>query len=147
MEMRDHVRNVEVRLHSSIRHPGQEEETHEMRLAGELIHKKGKAYLKYEEQQGGQRVSTIVKLGAEEALILRGGAVSMRLPFAVGEERFGTYGSEPALLELLVKTNVLDYTKKADDTEGRFSVQYELHAEGALLGIYELMITYMEGIQ
>ena len=30
MESRDHERDVEIRLHSSIRHPEQEQETHEM---------------------------------------------------------------------------------------------------------------------
>lgn len=147
MDLQDRVRTVAIRLHSSIQHPGQEKETHEMHLTGELIDKKGKTYLRYEEQQDGSRVSTTIKFGEEESLILRGGAVSMRLPFAINEERMGTYGSGPATFDLLVKTNGLEISKNADDTRGRFDVQYELHGEGALLGTYELTITYMEGTQ
>ena len=40
MESRDHERDVEIRLHSSIRHPEQEQETHEMSLAGTVHSKK-----------------------------------------------------------------------------------------------------------
>lgn len=147
MDLQDRVRTVAIRLHSSIRHPGQEKETHEMHLTGELIDKKGKTYLRYVEQQDESRVLTTIKLGVEESLILRSGAVSMRLPFAISEERMGTYGTGPATFDLLVKTTELNYTKEVDDTGGRFDVQYELHGDGALLGTYELTITYMEGTQ
>ena len=147
MESRDHERDVEIRLHSSIRHPEQEQETHEMSLAGQLIQKNGTSYLKYEELQNGDRIRTTVKLGAEEAVILRSGAVKMRLPFSKDGERAGTYGSGPAAFGLLVKTNELSYTAEQDDSGGRFNVHYELHAEGSLLGTYELTITYTEGTQ
>ena len=39
------------------------------------------AYLRYEEAMEEGSVRTIVKMAAEEALILRNGAVKMRLPF------------------------------------------------------------------
>lgn len=141
METQDRVRNVDIQLHSSIRHPGQDQEIHELSLTGQLIEKKGTYYLKYEEQQNGQSVQTTVKMGTEDALIFRSGAVSMRLPFIVKGERAGNYGSGPASFSLLVKTTRLDFEEQA----GRFHVAYELHAEGSLLGAYELTITYTEG--
>ncbi|MFJ7934264.1 DUF1934 domain-containing protein [Sporosarcina sp. NPDC096371] len=141
METQDRVRKVDIQLHSSIRHPGQEQEIHELSLTGQLIEKKGKRYLKYEEQQNGREVMTTVKMGAEDALILRSGAVTMRLPFILDGERPGTYGSGPASFDLLVKTTQLECSEQT----GRFRVAYELHAEGSLLGIYELTITYTEG--
>ncbi|WP_318616953.1 DUF1934 domain-containing protein [Sporosarcina sp. YIM B06819] len=141
METQDRVCNVDIQLHSSIRHPGQDQEIHELSLTGQLIEKKGNYYLKYEEQQNGQSVQTTVKMGAEDALILRSGAVKMRLPFIQDGERLGTYGSGPASFNLLVKTTDLDFRQQAQ----RFRVAYELHAEGSLLGLYELTITYTEG--
>jgi uncharacterized beta-barrel protein YwiB (DUF1934 family) len=118
-----------------------------MSLAGQLIHKKGTSYLKYEELQSGKRVLTTVKLGAEDALILRSGAVTMRLPFTVNDDRAGTYGNGPAMFDLLVKTNGLAFTEEKNNSGGHFNVHYELHAEGSLLGTYELTITYTEGTQ
>ena len=141
METQDRVRNVDIQLHSSIRHPGQDQENHELSLTGQLIEKKGSYYLKYAEQQNGQSVQTTVKMGAQDALILRSGAVSMRLPFILKGERPGTYGNGPASFNLLVKTTELEFNQQA----GQFRVAYELHAEGSLLGTYELTITYTEG--
>ncbi|WP_203248410.1 DUF1934 domain-containing protein [Sporosarcina beigongshangi] len=142
METQDRVRKVDIQLHSSIRHPGQDQESYEMNLAGQLIEKKGIHYLKYEEEQNGQLVLTTVKMGAKDALIFRSGAVKMRLPFISKGERPGNYGNGPASFNLLVKTTHLDFNEQL----GRFHVAYELHAEGSLLGTYELTITYTEGI-
>jgi uncharacterized beta-barrel protein YwiB (DUF1934 family) len=146
MESREKERNVKIRLHSSIRHPGQDEEKHELTATGLLIEKAGKSYLKYEEeQQSGKPIQTIVKLDSTDALIMRRGAVNMRLPFIKAGERPGTYGNGPATFDLVVKTGKLDFTKQEDNSGGRFNVNYDLHAEGSLLGTYELTITYTEG--
>lgn len=40
VETQDRVRKVDIQLHSSIRHPGQDQESHEMNLVGQLIEKK-----------------------------------------------------------------------------------------------------------
>lgn len=132
-------KQVEVLLRSTIRHAGQEAESHELKSAGELTVKAGKTYLRFEEKQNGQQVRTIVKLAQEDAFIMRSGAVQMRLPFTPGEIRSGTYGNGPASFQLLVKT------KKLEVTDDRFTAHYELHAEGALLGKHELTIYYTEG--
>ncbi|MER2088514.1 MAG: DUF1934 domain-containing protein [Sporosarcina sp.] len=145
MESREKERNVKIKLQSSIRHPGQDEEKHELNATGLLIEKAGKPYLKYEEEQGGKRIQTIVRLDSSDALIMRRGAVNMRLPFIEAGERSGTYGNGPAAFDLVVKTEKLDFTERKDGSGGRFNVNYNLHAEGSLLGTYELTITYTEG--
>lgn len=147
METRDSERAVKIRLHSSIRHPEQDEETHELMATGLLINKAGKSYLKYEEQQNGQRIQTTVKLDATDGFIMRRGAVNMRLPFRENGERAGTYGNGPASFNLLVKTNALAFSEEKEGAAGQFTVNYDLHAEGALLGMYKLTITYTEGTQ
>ena len=145
METQKKDRNVLIRLYSSIRHPDQDEEKHELTANGLLIEKAGKSYLKYEEQQSGKSIQTIVKLDSTDALIMRRGAVTMRLPFVAAGERLGTYGSGPATFDLVVKTDKLEFTEQKDKSGGRFNVNYDLHAEGSLLGTYELTITYTEG--
>ncbi|HJF33180.1 MAG TPA: DUF1934 domain-containing protein [Sporosarcina psychrophila] len=145
MESREKERYVKIKLHSSIRHPGLDEEKHEVNAKGLLIEKAGKSYLKYEEQQSGNSVQTIVKLDSANALIMRRGAVTMRLPFVKAGERPGTYGSGPATFDLVVKTEKLDFTENEDRSGGRFNVIYDLLAEESLLGTYNLTITYTEG--
>ncbi len=117
-----------------------------MNATGLLIEKAGKSYLKYEEQQNGNRIQTTVKMDAKDALIMRSGAVTYAaclLLQPVNDQ--GTYGSGPATFDLVVKTDKLEFTEKEDNSGGRFNVHYELHAEGSLLGTYELTITYTEG--
>ncbi|WP_339252024.1 DUF1934 domain-containing protein [Sporosarcina sp. FSL W8-0480] len=139
MKSNSEGRNVRVQLQSSIRHDGQTADNHELTASGILIEKAGKTYLQFEENTDGQQVRTTVKLDKPDALIMRTGAVQMRLPFTVGEIRPGTYGAGPATFDLFVKTTKLEVT------ENRFTAHYELHAEDALLGIHEMTIHYTEG--
>nr|WP_255723434.1 DUF1934 family protein [Sporosarcina sp. ACRSL] len=134
-------RNVDVRLQSAIRHVGQAADKHELTASGSIIEKAGKAYLQFTENVNGQQVRTTVKLDQKDALIMRTGAVQMRLPFSIGDMRPGTYGSGPATFDLLVKTTKLEV--RPDE----FIAHYELHSEGTLLGTHELTITYTEGQQ
>lgn len=139
MESNKEGRNVDVRLQSTIRHVGQAADKHQLKAEGTLLEKAGKTYLRFVEDLNGQQVQTTVKLEEGDALIMRSGAVQMRLPFTQGEMRPGTYGSGPATFDLLVKTTKLEVGAE------KFTAHYELHAEGALLGRHELIITYTEG--
>lgn len=138
------AKEVSIKLQSSIQHPGQQKETHALETTGRYIQKAQTSYLKYEEISNGDKIDTTVKIMNDEALILRSGAVQMRLPFVVDEEKPGTYGNGPAALRLNVKTTALDFTQQA--ASGTFNVMYELHASDGLLGTYEITITYSEGI-
>jgi len=145
MESKEIGRPVFIRLQSSIRHPGQDEEIHELETTGRYIERANTSYLKYDEIANDQEIRTTVKMGNNDALIMRSGAVDMRLPFIADGEKPGDYGNGPANFKLLVKTNRLELTEHQDGSGGQFGVAYELHAEGSLLGIYELLITYTEG--
>lgn len=135
---------VQVQLHSSIQHPGQEKETHKIQAIGRLTEKSGSVYLQYEEGQDNEKIGTILKMNAEEALIMRSGAIKMRLPLVENEERQGEYRNGPVALKLQVKTTHLVFNKETGQ-KGSFQAAYELHAEGSIVGLYELSITYSEG--
>ncbi|WP_432363596.1 DUF1934 domain-containing protein [Sporosarcina sp. UB5] len=139
MESNKKDRNVDVRLQSTIRHVGQAADKHELEASGTLIEKAGKTYLQFVEDLNGEQVRTTVKLEKGDALIMRNGAVQMRLPFSLGDMRPGTYGNGPATFDLLVKTTKLEVGPD------KFIAHYELHGEGGLLGEHELNITYTEG--
>lgn len=131
-----------VQLHSVIQHPDQQAETHTMQATGEIIEKKGQQYLLFEERiEGMPAVRTTVKLHPDDAFIMRKGGVQMRLPFRQDDIRFGTYGNGPAVMDLAVHTNQLNWVP------GSFTVAYDLHSDGSLLGKYKLTITYAEVTQ
>ena len=75
------AKDVSIKLQSSIQHPEQEKEVHLLELTGRYIKKAQTSYLKYEETTNGEKINTTVKIMDDEALILRSGAVNMRLPF------------------------------------------------------------------
>lgn len=143
MESKKISQPVGIRLHSSIQHPGQEIETHELQTTGLLIEKATAFYLKYDEDHHGDNIQTTLKMSDVDALIMRSGAVKMRLPFDAEQNRAGEYGNGPATFALQVKTNHLEFIKEPKG--GQFNVHYELHTEGSLLGTYKLNITYTEG--
>lgn len=138
-------RPVQIRLHSSIQHPGQEKEVHEVQVTGLYIEKPNAVYLKYDDKQNGEDIQTTVKMSTDDALIMRGGAVSMRLPFSLNVERLGEYRSGPAQFKLGVKTSLIEFTRQAGGLGGKFKVHYELVDEGTSVGTYELTMIYMEG--
>lgn len=131
-------RHVNVKLHSTIKHDESSADTHELTAKGKLIEKGGKTYLRFEESQDGQKVHTTVKLDEEDTIIMRSGAVNMRLPFTAGSTRLGSYGAGPASFNLFVKTERLQVQ------EGSIFAHYTLHADDTLLGTHELTITYTE---
>ena len=146
MDLKELAQTVHIRLHSSIQHPGQDKETHEIKTTGRYIEKAGTAYLKFIEQQNGEGIQTTVKMGNDQALILRSGPLKMRLPFFRDTDRPGEYKNAQANFKLNVRTKHLEFIKEETSTEGRFSVHYELYTADSLLGKHELSITYSEGI-
>lgn len=137
--------SVRIRIQSAIQHPEQSEETHVIEANGRYIEKAGKAYLQYDELQDGQKIQSTVKLESENAFIMRTGAVKMRLPFSLEGDKPGEYGNAHTHFRLMVRTKSLAFTEERPGIGGQFSVAYELHAEGSLLGTYKLLITYSEG--
>jgi len=78
---------VNIKLISTIRPIDGESESQEMWLTGQLLEKAGSLYLKYEEVLDDKIIHTTMKLGNERALIMRAGAVNMRLPLNIWNNR------------------------------------------------------------
>ncbi|SOB89675.1 uncharacterized beta-barrel protein YwiB [Ureibacillus xyleni] len=140
-------KNVKIKLNSTIRPTDGETENYEMWLNGSFIEKSGKAYLRYTEVHEDHTVRTTVKMGSEQALILRNGGVNMRLPFNCDHIENGHY--ETQMGSLPINTNTLslihEENSKEDVVSGRFKVQYDLIISGQSVGKYTLEIQYSEG--
>lgn len=139
----ENKKSVKIKLATTIRHPEQEEETFELWVEGFLQEKNNQQFLSYVEVQEHGEVRTIVRMGEDEGLVLRGGAVNMRLPLVPREMRMGNYDGGYGSIPMDVKTHQLQF--KPD--EGMFSVKYELLANDQSVGEYKLQFTYTEVAQ
>ncbi|MFJ7731267.1 DUF1934 domain-containing protein [Lysinibacillus sp. NPDC097231] len=133
---------VNIKLISTIRPIEGEFESYEMWLTGQLLEKAGSMYLKYEEVQEGKTIRTTMKLGNKRALIMRAGAVNMRLPLNIIEQQTGHYESEFGSMPLVIQTKEMTFIKRA--VSGDFHVQYDLLMGGQSVGNYTLDITFTE---
>jgi uncharacterized beta-barrel protein YwiB (DUF1934 family) len=137
---------VKIHLRTDIQH-GDEKDSFELIAFGRYYKKGNSAYLKYDEVQEEGTVHTIVKMASENALILRSGAVKMRLSFDEAHELNGSYETEIGTLLLTTTTNKLKYKEDEENKSGEFQVQYELHMQGSSVGQYQMVISFKEEAQ
>ncbi|MGK7376526.1 DUF1934 domain-containing protein [Planococcus sp. 1R117A] len=130
---------VKIKLTTIIRQPDTEEQLMELWSHGTLTIKNDRRYLQYEEQLEELLIRTTVKLSENEAVIMRSGALQMRLPFLLHKEQTGNLTNEQGTFMLTTKAHELTIS----DT--RFKVRYDLAMGSAHVGEYEMEIQFMEG--
>ncbi|MDN7244799.1 DUF1934 domain-containing protein [Planococcus shenhongbingii] len=130
---------VKIKLTTIIRQPDAEEQLMELWSHGTLTIKNDRRYLQYEEQLEELLIRTTVKLGENEAVIMRSGGLQMRLPFLLHKEQTGNLTNEQGTFMLTTKAHELTIS----DT--RFKVRYDLAMGSAHAGEYEMEIQFMEG--
>lgn len=134
--------NVKIKLISSITPTEGEEERYEMWLHGTLVERAGTPYIKYEEVQENQKIETTIKCTSEKALILRSGAVKMRLPLNSVAVQDGHYENMYGQIPLQTKTTTLLFEQ--EENKGRFLANYDLLINGESVGHYKLELQYQE---
>ncbi|MEH7011185.1 DUF1934 domain-containing protein [Neobacillus niacini] len=119
-----------------------QQETFELMVFGTYLEKGNSAYLRYEEAMEEGSVRTIVKMAANNALILRGGAIKMRLPFELNRKLNGSYEMPFGQFATVTKAKRIDYSY--ENGKGRFCVLYDFSMEGAPTSTYQLEIAFQE---
>lgn len=138
--MTDEQMPVKIKVKTDVEHEG-ENETFELSLFGRLFKKNGSTFLKYDEVQDEGVVHTIVKLAEESALILRSGALKMRMIFEQGEQLNGSYESQYGTL--LITTDTINFTHEINDIgTGQALLTYKLLMQGDPVGTYMMNIYY-----
>lgn len=132
-------KSVKIKLTTTIRQPGSEEQVMELRAEGVLTEKGGRRYLQYEERQDELDIRTTVKLGEQDAVVMRSGGLQMRLPFLLDKEQTGNLRNGEGSFMLTTKAHELVVT------ESRFRVRYDLALGNDYVGEYEMEIQFMEG--
>ena len=125
---------------------GKESDSFELVSFGRYYEKGDAVFLKYDEVQEDGTTHTIVKITDGQALILRSGAVKMRMAFNESEELNGSYESQLGTLMLTTKTKKLSHIQKDSALEGEFNLSYKLIMQGSAVGDYNMTITYKEEV-
>ncbi|WP_409272548.1 DUF1934 domain-containing protein [Neobacillus sp. SCS-31] len=116
--------------------------------ANGFFYKKGSGvYLQYEEILEEGSIRTILKMDSGEALLLRSGAVKMRMPFRLGEETRGSYNTQYGTLPVAAVTDRLAQAIRENGRGGMFMLKYDLQIAGSPAGTYSLAITFEEEME
>ena len=134
--------NVKIKLVSTIIPTGGEREAVEMSLQGSKVERAGISYLRYDEVHEDASIRTTVKLTNDNAVIMRSGQISMRLPLNIEQCERGHYENIHGSFPIEVKTYVLKHEAAA--TSGQFDATYDLIIGGQTVGNYTLQISYSE---
>jgi uncharacterized beta-barrel protein YwiB (DUF1934 family) len=129
---------VKINVKTTIDH----DETFELMVFGTYFEKGNAAYLRYEETVEEGSVRTIVKMAHNDALILRGGAIKMRLPFELNRKLNGSYEMPFGQFATVTKARRIDYSY--ENGKGHFGVLYDFSMEGAPKSTYQLEIAFQE---
>jgi uncharacterized beta-barrel protein YwiB (DUF1934 family) len=113
-------------------------EPFELTAFGRYSEKGDSTYLQYDEMMPEGTIHTTVKLKNGEVLILRKGAVDMRLHFITNKKTPGTFHTEHGTM--LTEAD----TKKVTIDEGQVEVRYDLSIQGSPAGTYHMNIQYEE---
>ena len=134
MRLANHEIPVKIKVKTTI----DEQESFELMVFGRYHQKEGASFLQYEEVLEEGSVRTIVKVAEDEALILRGGAVKMRLPFRLHKKMRGSYEMPFGTFETLTMA------KKIEHSDGLIAILYDFTMQGSPAGTYHLEITFQE---
>ncbi|WP_335871434.1 DUF1934 domain-containing protein [Bacillus sp. 2205SS5-2] len=136
---------VKIHLTTDITQEG-EKESISFTTFGRYYQKGGASFLKYEEVLEEGTVRTIVKIKEDTGLILRGGAVKMRLAFQRESAMNGSYESPHGTFLLETKTRNLRH-KQQSDSNGEILLTYDLSMQGTVVGTYKMKLTYKEDVE
>src|SRR5690606_27043141 len=135
---------VKIKVKTDIRN-GNDKETYELIAFGRYYKKENTRLLQYDEAMEEGTVKTTIKLTEEEGLILRNGAVKMRLPFKRNKKQTGSYHTPYGILEMGTLTKSLDHQFDEKTNSGMIEFLYELKIQDAPVGTYHLIINFEKG--
>ncbi|WP_102348200.1 DUF1934 domain-containing protein [Bacillus sp. Marseille-P3661] len=139
MEEKDvHKKSIQLKLVTEIRDRGRKEQVN-LETEGTLYEKDNATFLAYKEMmENVGSVSTIVKIKENEVTIVRSGGVSMRQTFRKGATTSGTYQSPYGTLEMVTKTEHIDYTYRTNSKKAKLNLTYQLEMQGESVGRHRL---------
>jgi uncharacterized beta-barrel protein YwiB (DUF1934 family) len=125
---------------------GDEQEVFELVTFGRFFHKGSAFYLFYEEELDVGKIKTSVKFSDSEAVLIRSGAVNMRLAFHPNRQMKGHYETPYGTMDTMTDTKSLIHQQKSEN-EGKLKLLYDFKLQEDDAGTYQLEISYKkEGV-
>ena len=134
---------VKINVKTDIRSGGSKE-TFELTAFGRYYRKDSARFLQYDEMMEEGTVKTIIKMSDADGLILRSGAVKMRLPFRMNKKLRGSYETPYGVFEMGTMTKRMVHRYDEESGEGSIDILYDLKMQGSQAGTYHLAITFEE---
>ena len=123
----------------------QEEEVfkHSFDEMGRIVLMNDNYYIRFEEEQDGEKISNLIKLQRDGTVNLtRYGENQTRLVFNHQEDTFTKYATPTGIMSLRVKTNRLEMGYNDQPFAGEVEVDYVIYLEDYPLGTYQLRLRF-----
>ncbi len=134
---------VKIRIKTTVSNENGRE-TFELATFGRYCIKGRTRYLLYEEVLDVGKVRSVVKITADEIVILRRGPVEMNMKFQRNKELAGRYKTPYGILDIATCTKELAHSCGEEERKGSVRIQYDLKMQGALAGTYDLQLQFEE---
>lgn len=138
--------NINIVLCTHIQDKDREQEHHQ-HLEGQLYEKEDQTYIRYEEEpEGVGKIQNTLKIEAQQAKVIRHGAVTMNHTYQLGKTTTGWYHSPQGPLEMETSTTKLQYVPIGEEElsagKGKFLLSYDLRMNGQAAGSFTLEIRF-----
>lgn len=138
---------VKLYIKTVIYHPeSTEPENYELIVFGHYQRTQAATYIRYQEVLDEGNVNTTVKIAHddEEILILRNGAIKMRMVFRPNKPVSGTYHAPHGYMEIVTEAKSFAHEHIDETNAGTIKLKYDLSMQETLAGTYNLEIKYKE---
>ncbi|EUJ32736.1 hypothetical protein MFLO_06504 [Listeria floridensis FSL S10-1187] len=138
-------KTVQIQITNLIRQMDALEKT-EMTVPGVFYRDAGNIYLHYEEKQVAGNIRSVLKISEKELLLLRSGAVNMRLHFFKDRKR-STASVDSGAGKLVFESELVGYNEtfqEEAEVRGEVAFQYDLLSAGTYIGSYEVTMRIEE---
>lgn len=132
---------VKIRVKTTIWN-NDEKETFELTTFGRYYEKNDSLFLQYQEVMEEGDIKSIVKVSQKDALILRSGAINMRMVFENNKKHAGRYETPFGTMGITTRTKRLEH--KIEANQGEIDILYDLNMQGEHAGTYHLVLTFEE---
>ncbi|MHC0036559.1 YwiB family protein [Pseudoneobacillus sp. C159] len=134
---------VRISVRTTISQADGERESFELVTFGRFFRKGAAYYLLYEEVMDVGKIKTSVKFTETEALILRSGAVNMRLAFGINRRMKGHYETPYGTMDTMTKTRKLQH-HQTNPSRGSLDLEYDFWLQEDQAGTYHMEISYQK---
>lgn len=109
---------------------------------GQFVELNGKYYLRYQEHQGATVTPVQFRFGTDYLHLRRSGIRETNFELQLSAPTKTRYRTEYGVIGMMVTTNRLEVDFDPQDANGSIDLEYQLTANGQLLGTYQVQLQF-----